>query len=637
MSTNIYKGVPALNTLNIDVSNMAPDNLTLEAYKAVLKIGEEFDKTQQTANYYEAITKLDITDTEYKNDFLSNKSVDFQKADFRESALKGLNEVVEAKKKIVMDTKGIDGALKQKLYQHLAGKSGELALELHKDVLTYETKENIDNSIRMKNDGITLLKQSGINSDRSEYYQMIFDSVDRLSFFGEDTAKIMVDTVKQVVEAESWGQNVFLQEKLFGKDLRYNEILGEFEAWKKSVISDEYLDKKASEIVSSFRGTGTEKEKYKNAVKGSLKAEYEKLIMEQTPYVMSKYEAQLEREQNQKNFLLQYELDQERLDFEKRSDAEKATQGYIDRGDLLGGLSSSVGYPVTTATLLTDSNKLFRKATNWEIKDAVRGMKYAEIIKPEMVNYLDGEKKNVYARGQGIDSFISGYLSGEMNSLPSYDAKELYIRNASAKGLAPYGLLKAYYINDKDYRTMANLVTFIDTHKGEAKNFLDLAQSENNAFSNYITKTLGMNTIEQKALSDWISAMAQTNSFGNKVVIPNDRDFTRNVTNYYLTNEDFRREVQNAARLIQKTYNQPRFELLPINTDIVKESGDRAVQNSQRTKVYTDVSDKGRTNAGQTKTVGGNKNSNKGNNNSKNTYQKTETKDGRKVNFIKGL
>ena len=620
-STNIYKGVPALNTLNVDVSNMAPDNLTLESYKGLLKIGEEFDKTQQTANYYEAITKLDITDTEYKNAFLSNKNVDFQKADFRESALKGLNEAVEAKKKIVMDTKGIDGALKQKLYQHLAGKSGELALELHKDVLTYETKENIDNSIRMKNNGITLLKQSGINSDRSEYYQMIFDSVDRLSFFGEDTAKIMVDTVKQVVEAESWGQNVFLREKLFGKDLRYNEILGEFEAWKKSVISDEYLDKKASEIISSFKGTGTEKEKYRNAVKGSLKAEYEKLIMEQTPYVMQQYETQLEREQNQKNFLLQHELDKERLDFEKRSDAERATQGYIDRGDLLGGLSSSVGYPVTTATLLTDGNKLFRKATNWEIKDAVRGMKYAEIIKPEMVNYLDGEKKNVYARGQGIDSFISGYLSGEMNSLPSYDAKELYIRNASAKGLAPYGLLKAYYINDKDYRTMANLVTFIDTHKGEAKNFLDLAQSENNGFSNYITKTLGMNTIEQKALSDWVSAMAQTNSFGNKVVIPNDRDFTRNVTNYYLTNEDFRREVQNAAKLIQKTYNQPRFELLPINTNIVKESGDRAVQNSQQVKVYTDVSNKGRTNAGTTRTTGGNNNQGRGNSNSKGTYK----------------
>ena len=69
-STNIYKGVPALNTLNVDVSNMAPDNLTLESYKGLLKIGEEFDKTQQTANYYEAITKLDITDTEYKNAFL---------------------------------------------------------------------------------------------------------------------------------------------------------------------------------------------------------------------------------------------------------------------------------------------------------------------------------------------------------------------------------------------------------------------------------------------------------------------------------------------------------------------------------------------------------------------------------------
>ena len=625
-STNIYKGVPALNTLNVDVSNMAPDNLTLEAYKAVLKIGEEFDKTQQTANYYEAITKLDITDTEYKNAFLSNKSVDFQKADFRESALKGLNEAVEAKKKIVMDTKGIDGALKQKLYQHLAGKSGELALELHKDVLTYETKENIDNSIRMKNDGITLLKQSGINSDRSEYYQMIFDSVDRLSFFGEDTAKIMVDTVKQVVEAESWGQNVFLQEKLFGKDLRYNEILGEFEAWKKSVISDEYLDKKASEIVSSFRGTGTEKENYKNAVKGSLKAEYEKLIMEKTPYVMQQYETQKERQLQQQRFEKQYALDSERLSYEKKRDEEYKVQRAIDKGDTLGALSLANGYNTTINDLFVGNN--FSRVTGGVTLDkAIANNQTINVFSDERLSALKSAKKISYDSGKGLPDFFQTNLKSEIDSLPTSQAKEMYIRNLDAQGLIPYRISRMYLNNDPDFNRAMQSLTMIETQTGGVKNRIDVSYMNNNQFKENFTK-YGLDNQQQQYLTDSITAWSNTGSLPRGVIINNGQDFARNVRDAYISNTEFRNMLDSEARLIKKYGSKSSFRVLSISQDLVNQAGNNAA-GSVSGKASIDRNNGSRANPGKVKVLGNNNNSGK-----TTKTQKTTTNSGKKINYF---
>ena len=626
MSTNIYKGVPALNTLNVDVANMAPDNLTLEAYKAVLKIGEEFDKTQQTANYYEAITKLDITDTEYKNAFLSNKSVDFQKADFRESALKGLNEAVEAKKKIVMDTKGIDGALKQKLYQHLVGKSGELALELHKDVLTYETKENIDNSIRMKNDGITLLKQSDINSDRSEYYQMIFDSVDRLSFFGEDTAKIMVDTVKQVVEAESWGQNVFLQEKLFGKDLRYNEILGEFEAWKKSVISDEYLDKKANEIVSSFKGTGTEKENYKNAVKGSLKAEYEKLIMEKTPYVMQQYETQKERELQQKRFEKQYALDAERLTYEKRRDEEYKVQQAIDRGDTLGALSLANGYNTTMNDIFVGDN--FSRVTGGITLDkAIANNQTINVFSNEKLTALRNAKKISYDTGKGLPDFFHTNLKSEIDSLPNGQAKEMYIRNLDAQGLIPYRISRMYLNNDPDFNRAMQSLTAIETQTGGVKNRIDVSYMNNNQFKENFTK-YGLDNQQQQYLTDRITAWSNTGSLPRGVIINNGQDFARNVRDAYISNTEFRNMLDSEARLIKKYGSKSSFRVLSISQDLVNQAGNNAA-GSVSGKAYIDRNNGSRANPGKVKVLGKNNNSGK-----TTKTQKTTTNSGKKINYF---
>ena len=399
MSTNIYKGVPALNTLNVDVANMAPDNLTLEAYKAVLKIGEEFDKTQQTANFTEAITKLDMADTVYKNTFLSNKETDFQKADFRESALKGLNETVETKKKIILETKGIDGAYKQKLYQHLAGKSGELALGLHKDILTYETKENIDNTIDSKNKMASLIKNSDISADRTTYYEAYTETMDRMNFFGSGGAKFFQDSIKEFAEAETYGYGQYLKNVLIHSGA-YDTIPLKREAlnkWLEENTTDEALNKKVDLMTKNSNFSDEEKEYLKTTLKENFEIQYTKANAEIYDLEVD-YAAQV---RNEKAMLRSAEINAQAIRdqtaaAEARAAKERATNFYTSN-NLRGIASMRNGSPATYIDVLRDSFLI--EATGMDRRKLVDGKFYVDSFEDKEINDLQGLKKVSQANG----------------------------------------------------------------------------------------------------------------------------------------------------------------------------------------------------------------------------------------------
>lgn len=629
MSTNIYKAVPALNTLGVNLKDFAPDNLSLEMYKGLLKIGEEFDNTKQTAIFNQTLTNLDRADQEYKNKFLSNKDIDFQNGEFRESALKGLNDTVEYKKKLILDTKGLDGAMKQKLYGHLSEKSGGIALGVHSDVLTFETKENIDTSLKMKGDGVELLKMSPIESDRGTYYKMIFDSVDRLSFFGENTSKLLTDTVKEITDAEAWGQGVFLQDKLFGKNLRYENILTEFESWKKSIISDEYLEKKSNEIVSSFVGKDSDKEKYKNAIKSNLKADYEKMIMEKTPYVMQQYETQKERELNQQRFEKQYALDSERLSYEKRRDEEYKVQMAIDKGDAITAMSLANGYNTTISDIFVGNN-FARLTGGTDINKAIAQGQTINVFSNEKLSMLKNAKQIAYQTGKGIPEFFNSNLKSEIDSLPSQQAKEMYIRNLDAQGLIPYKISKMYLDRDPDFNRAMQSLSDIETKTGGVKNRIDITGMGNNMFKESFTK-YGLDNQQQQYLTDYITMLGNTNQLPKGVIIGNGGDFTRNVRDSYISNSEFRNMVDSEARLIKKYGSKSSFKVIPISQDLVNEAGSEAYNNAAPAKAYIDVKGKSRSNAGQVEVMGNNKST------GSNKVQKTTTKNGRKIKYFNSV
>ena len=634
MATDIYKAVPALNTLNVNLNDFAPDNLSLEMYKGLLKIGEEFDNTKQTAIFNQTITNLDRADQEYKNTFLSNKDVDFQNGEFRGKALAGLNDTVEYKKKLILDTKGLDGAMKQKLYNHLSEKSGTIALGVHSDVLTFETKENIDTSLKMKGDGVELLKMSAIDSDRGTYYKMIFDSVDRLSFFGENTSKLMTDTVKEITDAEAWGQGVFLQDKLFGKNLRYENILSEFESWKKTIISDEYLEKKSNEITASFIGKDSDKEKYKNAIKSNLKADYEKMIMEKTPYVMQQYETQKERELNQQRFEKQYELDSERFSYEKQRDEEHKVQMAIDKGDAITALSLANGYNTTLSDIFTGNN--FSRLTGGvSLEKAIASGQTINVFSNEKLSALKNAKQIAYQNGKGIPELFNSNLKAELDSLPSNQAKEMYIRNLDAQGIMPYSISKMYLNKDPDFNRAMQSLSDIETKTGGAKNRIDITGMGNNMFKESFSK-YGLDNQQQQYLADYITMLGNTNSLPKGVIIGNGGDFTRNARDAYISNSEFRNMVDSEAKLIKKYGTKSNFKVIPINPNLVNEAGNKAYQNATPAKAYIDVNGKSKGNPGSVKVLGNNNGSGKSTGGG-NKVRKTTTKDGKKLNYYNSV
>ena len=85
---------------------------------------------------------------------------------------------------------------------------------------------------------------------------------------------------------------------------------------------------------------------------------------------------------------------------------------------------------------------------------------------------------------------------------------------------------------------------------------------------------------------------------------------------------------------MKKLDTYPKFEVLPMSGDMIDQAGAKARQEASKESAYIDYSDKSRTNPGSVKTTGGN---GKNNGTGKNQFQKTTTKDGKKIKFINGL
>ncbi len=633
MEDNIYKAMPILNTLGINVNQYAPDNNALQFGKALLGIATDVYAQKKESEFNSKVAQINQLELDFKNKTLVNKDIDLQDPEKRATIFKTANDLTEAQKKIILDYKHLDNEDIQKLEGILIKNTGERAFNLQNDTNKIMIKQETDHRIDETLGAIDHIEQADIKSVVDTSYQMVHNNVKALKKLGMQEQVIASTVYTNIIKAEGYRENKELENQLMGKDIKYSEILNKFEARKKEIINDEYLDEKVDTMLFYFSGTSEEKERARAYFKDNLKVEYEKTFASKREWVMQQYETQKERELNQQRFLMQYELDKENLAYQKEKDVKDLVRGYVDSGDLIGAISAAKGIPVTPANLLTSSTGLFKLGTNMDMSTAVARNKTADIISNEKLKFLETGKQNSYDTGQGIGGFIKGYIQNEVDSIPSKDGKILYSRNLSHRGLVPYGLMEMYINNNPEYGKATNLMTFVETQKGKANNFLDLAQSGNNKFKSDMT-TLELDTQQQQFLSDYISAKAQSNQLPKGVLIPNDSNFTRNSINFYATNDEFQRDVLNTAKLIKKFYTYPKFEVLPISGDMIDQAGAKARQEASKESAYIDYSDKSRTNPGSVKTTGGN---GKNNGTGKNQFQKTTTKDGKKIKFINGL
>ena len=115
MENEIYKKMPVLNTLGINVNQYAPDNNALLLAKAITKIGAGIVEQKKTSEFNSKVAQINQLESKFKNEVLVNKDIDLQDPAKREEIFKKANEITELQKQTILDYKYLDSNDIQKL------------------------------------------------------------------------------------------------------------------------------------------------------------------------------------------------------------------------------------------------------------------------------------------------------------------------------------------------------------------------------------------------------------------------------------------------------------------------------------------------------------------------------------------
>jgi hypothetical protein len=581
MEDNIYKAMPVLNRLGIDVNKYAPDNNALMFAKALAKIGAGVAEQYKTSEFNSKVAQINQLELKFKNEVLVNKDIDLQDPVKREEIFKIANEVTEKQKELILNYKYLDGEDIQKLEGILYKNTGERAFNLQNDTNKIMIKQNIDNAIQSNEEMFKQMKEVGRDGDKSAMYDVAMSNLNILKTNGMAGTQLIKTVFDDLVKAEGYGEDEYLQNKLFSKTIEYGKIITEFESWKKEVTSDEFLDKKVSLMAANFKGTEAEKEEAKKYLKSALVVEYKDKITKLTPYVMEQYareqERKLQQEYNEKN----YQLGLQRLGEDKRRSAQAQALSLAESGNALELLRMATGVPYNMRDVYSGSN--FQMLTGTEFETAYRTGKFLNVFSDERLSVLKNAKNIAYDTGRGLPEFFNSYIKGEVDSFRNKKEKEMYARNLEAQGLMPYGLVQMYINNDPDFDRAINVVSLTEKHTGASEsgantNKLDIASMNNNLFKENMTKK-GMTNVQQQQLTNLITAWGNSGMLPQGVIIKNGADFSKNVRDAYITNSSFRNMVDSNIRIIQKMDSQRSwqdFSELPLSNQLIEKSGNDA-------------------------------------------------------------
>ena len=164
MEDNIYKAMPVLNTLGINVNQHAPDNNALQFGKALLGIATDVYAQKKESEFNSKVAQINQLELDFKNKVLVNKDIDLQDPVKREEIFKTANDLTEAQKKIILDYKHLDYDDIQKLEGILIKSTGERAFNLQNDTNKIMIKQETDHKIDETVGAIDHIKQAEIKS-----------------------------------------------------------------------------------------------------------------------------------------------------------------------------------------------------------------------------------------------------------------------------------------------------------------------------------------------------------------------------------------------------------------------------------------------------------------------------------------
>jgi hypothetical protein len=581
MENEIYKKMPILNTLGIDVNKYATDNNALQFAKALTKIATGVAENYKTSEFNSKVAQINDLELKFKNEVLVNKDIDLQDPVKREEIFKKANEITELQKQIILEHKYLDNTDIQKLEGILIKSTGERAFNLQNDTNKIMIQQNIDNAIANNGEMFKQMREVGRDGDKSTMYDVTMSNLEILKTNGMAEPQLVKTVFDDLIKAEVYGENEYLQNKLFSKTISYEKIITEFEDWKKEVTSDDFLNRKVEQITQNFKGTEAEKENVKRYLRASLTVGYKDEITKLTPYVMEQYAKEQERKLQQEYAEKNYQLGVATLAEEKKKNAQSQAIRLVDSGNALELLRMGTGVPYNLRDIYSKNN--FQMLTEQDFEEAYRTGGFINVFSSERLSVLKNAKSIAYETGNGLPEVFTSYFKGEIDSFRNKKEKEMYARNLAKQGLMPYGLTQMYINSDPDFDRAMNMVSLIEKHTGASEsgdniNRLDITGMNNNLFKENITAK-GLTNTQQQQLSNLITAWGNSGMLPQGVIIKNGSEFSRNVRDAYITNSTFRNMVDSNIRIIQKLDKQNSyldFREIPLSNYLVEKIGNDA-------------------------------------------------------------
>lgn len=592
MEDNIYKAMPVLNTLGINVNQYAPDNNALQFGKALLGIATDVYAQKKESEFNSKVAQINQLELDFKNKTLVNKDIDLQDPEKRATIFKTANDLTEAQKKIILDYKHLDNEDIQKLEGILIKNTGERAFNLQNDTNKIMIKQNTDNAIAT----IEELKTQGeaIDYQDKAMLENIYGALPKeyqvLKASGVSTKEVQKYTSEAISKIEGSVTSKYLNNVVI-KSGAYDTIplkRQKLDEWYGENSSDEALDKKVDEITKNYpEAVDEEQREYLKAV---LKNTYDTEYMKANSKIYDlevDYAAQVRNEKamlqaaNITATALREQIAAEQL----RSAKEKATNFYTSN-NLRGIASMRNGSPATYIDVLRDSFLI--EATGMDRQKLVNGKFYIDSFEDKEINNLLGARKVNQANGLNEYDFYKAGIERYMNGRTPQE-QELILRELYSKGVIDYNTAKlASGKNEEEKRKIFGMQKVMETGQSARPNYDMSVLPTNDKLRVLMDSKFGNNPVARSMFINYYSGLNQENQLPGNLRLESGGKFLTSLGVAARRNDSLYNDMVSKADYFTRLSQTNNFTKATYNTGII----DKAANNEAG--IIIDIKTKGK-------------------------------------------
>ena len=587
MENEIYKKMPILNTLGINVNQHAPDNNALMFAKALTKIGAGVAEQWKESEFNSKVAQINQLELDFKNKTLVNKDIDLQDPVKREEIFKQANEVTELQKQAILNHKYLDSADIQKLEGILIKSTGERAFNLQNDT----NKIMIQQSINTATENIGRLESQGMSIDYQDkaILENIYGSLpaeyDVLKASGVSTKEIQKMTSDSIGKIEGsvtskYLNNVVIKSGAYDTIPLKRQVL---DTWYKDNVSDEALENKVNEITKNYKEVPDEEQR--EYLKAVLKNAYDIEYMKANSKIYDlevDYAAQV---RNEKAMLQAAEINAKAVRdataaAELRAAKDRANDFYSSNN--LRGIASMVnGSPALYTDVLRDSFLI--KATGLNRTQLVNGKFYVDAFEDSEISDLINLKKASRANGLSDYDFYVSSIERYKKGLTAQE-QELIDRELHMKGVIDYNTVKlANGKNEMEKRKIFDMQKIMETGQSTRPNYDMSVLPTNDKLRVLMDNKFGNNPVARSMFINYYSGLNQENQLPGNLRLESGGKFLTSLGVAARRNDSLYNDMASKADYFIRLSQTNNFTKATYNTGVI----DQAAKNEAG--IITDI------------------------------------------------